>query len=101
MSGERRTTNGEPRTTSFDVRRSAFAVLLFVLSSLFLVLSSQFSVLTFAQEPVFKSGSSELVVLPVVVTDKQGRYISDLASERFSIFDNGRKVPIELFTNED
>jgi Ca-activated chloride channel family protein len=101
MSGERRTTNGEPRTTSFGVRRSTFAVLLFGLSSSFFALSSQFSVLSAAQEPVFKSGSSELVVLPVVVTDRQGRYVSDLASERFSIFDNGRRVPIELFTNED
>src|SRR5689334_5845187 len=51
--------------------------------------------------PSFRSASSELVVLPVVVTDKQNRYISDLARDRFVVFDNGRKVPIELFTNED
>ena len=50
---------------------------------------------------MFKSGSSELVVLPVVVTDKQGRYVSDLPADKFSVFDNGRRVPIELFTNED
>ena len=54
-----------------------------------------------AQEPVFRSGSSELVVLPVVVTDKQGRYVSDLPGAQFTVFDNGRPVPIELFTNED
>ena len=53
------------------------------------------------QEPSFRSGSSELVVLPVVVTDKQGRYLSELERERFAVFDNGRPVPIELFTNED
>jgi Ca-activated chloride channel homolog len=53
------------------------------------------------QEPSFRSGSSELVVLPVVVTDKQGRYVTDLERERFTIFDNGRRVPIEIFTNED
>jgi len=41
------------------------------------------------------------VVLPVVVTDKQNRYVSDLARERFVVFDNGRKVPIDLFSNED
>ena len=40
-------------------------------------------------------------MLPVVVTDRQNRYISDLARERFVVFDNGRKMPIELFTNED
>jgi Ca-activated chloride channel family protein len=53
------------------------------------------------QPPSFRSASSELVVLPVVVTDKQNRFISDLARERFVVFDNGRKVPVELFTNED
>src|SRR5436853_4497426 len=51
--------------------------------------------------PSFRSASSELVVLPVVVTDRQNRYISDLAQDHFIVFDNGRKVPIELFTNED
>lgn len=95
MNGERRTQNGErqrsPLPLTFAVLRSTFVVL--VLSSSFVVLSSQ--------EPVFRSGSSELVVLPVVVTDKQGRYVSDLPGEQFTIFDNGRKVPIELFTNED
>jgi len=54
-----------------------------------------------AQEPSFRGDSSELVVLPVVVTDKQNRYISDLTRDRFVIFDNGRKVPVELFSNED
>jgi VWFA-related protein len=54
-----------------------------------------------AQEPSFRSGSSELVVLPVVITDRQGKYISDVARERFAVYDNGRPVPIELFTNQD
>jgi Ca-activated chloride channel homolog len=54
-----------------------------------------------AQEPAFRSGSSELVVLPVIVTDKQGRYIADLPSDRFVVYDNGRRVPIDFFSNED
>ncbi len=54
-----------------------------------------------AQEPIFRSGSSELVVLPVIVTDKQGRYVGDLPRDRFIVYDNGRRVPIELFSNED
>jgi len=55
-----------------------------------------------AQDPPrFRSTSSELVVLPVVVTDKQNRYVSDLAREQFVVFDNGRKVSVEFFTNED
>jgi Ca-activated chloride channel homolog len=96
MNDERRTTNGERRTAvSFVVRRSPFAVLALLLTSNFFLLTSS------AQEPIFKSGSAELVVLPVVVTDKQGRYISDLPGERFTIFDNDRRVPIDLFTNED
>jgi Ca-activated chloride channel family protein len=53
------------------------------------------------QEPSFRSGSSELVVLPIVVTDKRGGYISDLPRERFEVYDNGRRMPIQLFTTED
>ena len=32
--------------------------------------------------------SSELVVLPVVVTERDGRFVSDLAADRFAVFDN-------------
>lgn len=90
MDAERRTTNVKRR-----------AATLVVLCSVFVVLGSVVLGSAHAQEPSFRSGSSELVVLPVVVTDKQGRYVSDLPGDRFSIFDNGRHVPIELFTNED
>jgi Ca-activated chloride channel family protein len=41
------------------------------------------------------------VVLPIVVTDKRGGYISDLPRERFEVYDNGRRMPIQLFTTED
>jgi len=53
------------------------------------------------QEPSFRGASSELVVLPVIVKDKQGRYVSDLQKERFVVYDNARRMPIDLFTNED
>ncbi len=53
------------------------------------------------QAPSFRSASSELVVLPVVVTDKPDQYVGDLKQEQFTIFDNGRKVPIEFFSSED
>jgi Ca-activated chloride channel homolog len=53
------------------------------------------------QEPSFRAVSSELVVLPVIVKDKQGRYISDLQKERFIVYDNARRMSIDLFTNED
>jgi Ca-activated chloride channel family protein len=53
------------------------------------------------QGPSFRSASSELVVLPVVVTGKHDAYVSDLPRDRFVVFDNGRRVPIDLFSNED
>jgi len=98
--------NGERRTDSRAVNRRTTGV---VLRSRFTVVHSAFVILcavvvpgsVFAQEPSFRTGSSELVVLPVVVTDKQGRYVSDLPGERFIVFDNDRRVPIEIFTNED
>jgi Ca-activated chloride channel homolog len=54
-----------------------------------------------AQEPSFRGASAELVVLPVIVKDKQGRYVSDLQKERFAVYDNARRMSIDLFTNED
>jgi Ca-activated chloride channel homolog len=98
MNRERRTPNLRQRT-ALSFYRSTFVVLTFVVFAL-VGLSSQFDTLSL-QEPSFKSGSSELVVLPVIVTDKQGRYVSDLPGAQFAVFDNGRPVPIELFTNED
>jgi Ca-activated chloride channel family protein len=53
------------------------------------------------EPPVFRIASSELVVLPVAVTDTQGRLLVDLERERFTVYDNGRKQPIRLFSNED
>ena len=54
-----------------------------------------------AQPPTFRTDSSELVVLPVVVTDKRGQFVSDVERDRFAVFDNGRRVDVELFSNED
>jgi VWFA-related protein len=51
--------------------------------------------------PSFHSHSSELVVLPVTVTDKHGRLIGDLPREQFEVYDNGRRQDVALFTNAD
>jgi len=53
------------------------------------------------QEPSFRSASTELVVLPVVVSKKHGSFVSDLPRDRFAVYDNGRRMSIEFFTNED
>lgn len=52
-------------------------------------------------QPMFKSHSSELVVLPVTVTDKSGRLITDVPRESFAIYDEGRPQQISAFSNED
>jgi VWFA-related protein len=97
LNGERRTHRVGHERLSVAISRVVFAVL----SASLLVGSSGTLRPSFAQEPLFRSSLSELVVLPVVVTDRDGRYISDLPAERFIIYDNGRRVPIELFTNQD
>jgi Ca-activated chloride channel homolog len=54
------------------------------------------------QEPAaFHASSSELVVLPVVVTHSNGSYVSDLTAERFTVYDNGRPQAVSLFSTED
>ena len=49
----------------------------------------------------FQASSSELVVLPVVVTGRNDAYVPGLTAERFAVFDNGRQQEIALFSNED
>src|SRR3954453_5273105 len=51
--------------------------------------------------PSFKAGSSDLVVVPVTVTDKQGRLIPDLPRESFVVYDNDRRQEIAFFDHED
>ena len=65
---------------------------------LFLTLAALVS----AQEPLlFKSASSDLVVLSATVTDPDGGFKADLAGEQFAIFDEGKRQPIALFSGED
>src|SRR5436190_7094041 len=53
------------------------------------------------QTPSFRSVSSELVVLPVVVKDGQGRLVTGLPRDRFVVYDNGERQDVSIFTNED
>jgi Ca-activated chloride channel family protein len=52
-------------------------------------------------QPDFRSASSELVVLPVVVKDGRGRLVTGLPRERFAVYDNGVRQDVSFFTNED
>lgn len=44
---------------------------------------------------------SNLVVLNVTVTDKQGRYVHKLAQPEFKVFEDGREQPVSLFSVEE
>lgn len=52
-------------------------------------------------QPSFTTDASELVVLPVTVTDSKGQLVSDLSREQFTVFDNGRRQDVVLFSSED
>jgi VWFA-related protein len=48
-----------------------------------------------------QKGKKSLVSVPVAVSDREGRYISDLKKDDFSIFQDGKEQKIELFATED
>jgi Ca-activated chloride channel family protein len=50
--------------------------------------------------PTFQA-SSDLVVIPVTVTDKHGRLITGLTQDRFAVYDNDRPTDIAFFSGED
>ena len=49
--------------------------------------------------PLFRSGSS-VVVVPVTVTDRSGRFVSDLTADQFAVSDSGSRRPITQFSAE-
>ena len=54
-----------------------------------------------AQAPVFRSASTDLVVLAASVTDRDGGFVEGLPSDHFLIYDEGEAQPIALFSNDD
>ena len=54
---------------------------------------------TARQEATFKA-TTQIVSVPTTVTDAQGRLVPSLDQDQFSIFDNGKPVPIAFFQNE-
>jgi Ca-activated chloride channel family protein len=47
------------------------------------------------------SVETDLVILPVTVTDSHGRSVQGLTADRFTVYDNGEPRTIEFFTSED
>jgi Ca-activated chloride channel family protein len=66
-----------------------------VLFSLFLLPVSLLS----QSLPVFRSGS-DVVVVPVTVTDRSGRFVTGLTADQFQIRDSGEPRPIVQFSTE-
>jgi VWFA-related protein len=63
-----------------------------------------FSTALFAQAPeaeIIKKGDKNLISVPVTVSDREGRYISGLKKEDFSIYQDGVKQNIEFFATYD
>jgi VWFA-related protein len=53
------------------------------------------------QPPTFRSGSSDLVVVPVTVTDDDGHLITDLPRDAFTVLDESRRQEIAAFSHQD
>ena len=52
-----------------------------------------------AQQPLFRSDTN-VVVVPVTVTDRSGRFVRDLTPDEFEIVDSGDRRPVLQFASE-
>lgn len=52
-----------------------------------------------ADTPVFKAGVTEVIV-PVTVTDSEGRFVSNLKKNNFELYDQNIKQTVKFFTAE-
>ena len=75
------------------------------LSVSFLLIAMTSAVIAYQQRdetaPPRLSIRSDLVTLQVAVVDTDGRFVSDLRREHFSIYDEGEARPIAFFTSDD
>ena len=68
--------------------------------TLALALASTISAQQETSQATFQS-SSDLVVVPVTVTDRDGRLVPGLTRDRFALFDNNRPIDLKFFSAED
>ena len=54
-----------------------------------------------ADEPTTFTAETRWVILPVSVSDKNGKLITDLQQKAFKVFENGIEQPIKFFRHED
>jgi len=54
-----------------------------------------------ADEPTTFTAETRWVILPVSVSDKNGKLITDLQQKSFKVFENGIEQPIKFFRHED
>src|SRR5579871_3820957 len=52
------------------------------------------------EDPVFRS-DTRLVILPISVSDKNGKLITDIPQKAFKVYENGAEQPIKIFRRED
>lgn len=69
-----------------------------LLSPLYFSLSP-FYLHTYAQAPIFRA-KTDLVVVPVTVTDRSGRFVPGLTADQFEISESGIHRPIAQFSAE-
>ena len=77
------------------MRHVAFAGLLLGLFSALVPGSQE------ADQRLTISIETDLVTLPVTVTDRHGQFVPGLTRDQFSVYDNGELQTIEFFTSED
>ena len=71
--------------------------LMVVLFGAFASASSQVTV----DQPPILSVATDLVMLPVSVTDRHGRFVPGLDPDNFTVYDNGLPQAIEFFMSEE
>jgi VWFA-related protein len=69
------------------------------IAALFYFLLSTFHFPLTAQQPVFRS-TTDVVVVPVTVTDRSGRFVRGLTADQFELSDSGSRRPITQFSTD-
>ncbi len=52
------------------------------------------------EDPTFRT-DTRLVILPISVSDKNGKLITDIPQKAFKVYENGAEQPIKIFKRED